>query len=157
MLLSDLGDSLLLATLGEDTVNGLYGVALDTLLAIQHAATQHDDWHVPDYSAALLEQEIALFPEWYLQGLLGLRLDEAERLMLRDLFERLSASALEQPQVLVHRDYHSRIQLLQPDGTLGVIDFQHAAGGLISYDRVSRRRHCYLELPAARSPVWARV
>ncbi len=156
MLLSDLGDSLLLAALDEDTVNGLYGVALDTLFAIQQAATQHDGWHVPDYSAALLEQEMALFPEWYLQGLLGLRLDEAEREMLRDLFERLSASAVEQPQVLVHRDYHSRNLMLQPDGTLGVIDFQDAVRGPITYDLVSLLRDCYIEWPAARVQVWAR-
>ncbi|MBK6584887.1 MAG: phosphotransferase [Gammaproteobacteria bacterium] len=156
LLLSDLGDTLLLGALGEDTVEALYRTALDTLLAIQGAAIQHGGWRAPDYSAALLEQEMALFPEWYLQGLLGLEPDAGERRMLRDLFECLGASALEQPQVLVHRDYHSRNLMLQPDGTLGVIDFQDAVRGPLTYDLVSLLRDCYIEWPAARVQAWAR-
>jgi aminoglycoside/choline kinase family phosphotransferase len=155
LLLSDLGDTLLLDVLAEDTVSTLYALALDTLFAIQHAATGDCDWQVPEYSADLLGQEMALFPQWYLEGLLGITPDAGERQMLQELFARLGASALEQPQVLVHRDYHSRNLMLQPDGTLGVIDFQDAVRGPLTYDLVSLLRDCYVEWPVARVRAWA--
>ena len=119
--------------------------ATRALLAIQLASRPGV---LPAYDRDLLSRELALFPEWYLQGLLGLEPDAGERRMLRDLFECLGASALEQPQVLVHRDYHSR-NLMRTDatgaGNPGIIDFQDAVFGPISYDMVSLLKDAYIE------------
>ena len=155
LLLSDFGDSLMLGALDERSVDGLYARAMDTLLHIQGAATGHEGWQLPAYSEALLLQEMALFPAWYLEGLLGIGLDEQERALLQELFARLVASAREQPQVFVHRDYHSRNLMLLPGGALGVIDFQDAVTGPLTYDLVSLLRDCYVEWPPARVEAWA--
>lgn len=154
LLLEDLGDALLLGALDENRVDALYATAMQTLLRLQACATSIDGWALPCYSAELLQQEMDLFPEWFLRRLLGIAADDAEESMLRQLFGHLVASALEQPQVLVHRDYHSRNLMLLPDGQLGVIDFQDAVVGPLSYDLVSLLRDCYVAWPAARVRQW---
>ncbi|MCB1631263.1 MAG: phosphotransferase [Pseudomonadales bacterium] len=155
LLLEDLGDALLLAALDESSVDVLYGRALDVLLCMQRARTSHDGWQLPSYSAGLLQQEMALFPHWYLERLLGITLDVGEEALLGALFDRLIASALAQPQVFVHRDYHSRNLMLLPEGGLGVIDFQDAVSGPLTYDAVSLLRDCYVAWPAERVAAWA--
>lgn len=156
LLLEDLGDTLLLGALDEASVDALYARALDTLLHVQAAATTHAGWPLPPYSAALLEQELALFAHWYLEKLLGITPDAAEAALLRALFDRLIASALEQPQVFVHRDYHSRNLMLLPGAGIGVIDFQDAVVGPLTYDLVSLLRDCYVAWPPERVRGWAR-
>jgi len=155
LLLSDLGDSLLLEALNDDSVDAHYAHAIDTLLLLQSSAVAGDGWRLPDYDEALLRREMELFPHWYLESLLGLGLDAAERALIERLFARLVASALEQPQVFVHRDYHSRNLMLPGDGALGVIDFQDAVVGPVSYDLVSLLRDCYIAWPAQRVDAWA--
>ena len=155
LLLSDFGDTLMLGALDEHSVEGLYARAMDTLLRIQGAATVREGWHLPAYSEALLLQEMQLFPDWYLEGLLGIVLGAHDRALLRELFARLVASAQEQPQVFVHRDYHSRNLMLLPGGALGVIDFQDAVTGPLTYDLVSLLRDCYVQWPPARVDAWA--
>ena len=119
LLLSDFGDTLMLGGLDESSVDGLYARAMDTLLHIQGAATVCEGWQLPPYSGELLLQEMELFPAWYLKGRSGSRSARRQGL-LQALFARLVASAREQPQVFVHRDYHSRNLMLLPDGALGV-------------------------------------
>jgi hypothetical protein len=155
LLLSDFGDSLLLGALDAVSVDALYARAMDTLMHIQGAATEREGWRLPPYSEALLRQEMELFPAWYLEGLLGLELTADEKTLLHELFERLIASARSQPQVFVHRDFHSRNLMLLPDGDLGVIDFQDAVIGPLTYDLVSLLRDCYVEWPVARVRAWA--
>lgn len=155
LLLSDFGDTLLLGALDAGSVDALYARALDTLVHIQAAATARDGWQLPAYSEALLLQEMELFPAWYLEGLLGITLDATEKALLQELFARLVASAREQPQVFVHRDYHSRNLMLLSDGAIGVIDFQDAVTGPVTYDLVSLLRDCYVEWPASRVDAWA--
>ncbi len=99
------------------------------------------------YDAQCLQLEMDLFADWFVGQLLGIQLDDQERGMLSKLFSRLIESALEQPQVVVHRDYHSRNLMLLDDGALGVIDFQDAVVGPITYDLVSLLKDCYLRLP----------
>jgi aminoglycoside/choline kinase family phosphotransferase len=154
MLLSDLGDTLLLAELNDSSADRLYALALDTLLDIQRARIAIDGWQLPDYSAALLRQEMDLFPQWYLRQLLGIEPTAGEQDLIESTFARLAASALEQPQVFVHRDYHSRNLMLPPAGGLGVIDFQDAVRGPITYDLVSLLRDCYVAWPAERVRAW---
>jgi len=154
LLLTDFGDTLLLGELDAVSVDALYGRAMDTLLRIQAAATEHEGWHLPLYSDALLRQEMELFPQWYLEQLLGLSLAAEEKNLLDALFARLIASAREQPQVFVHRDFHSRNLMLLPGGELGVIDFQDAVTGPLTYDLVSLLRDCYISWPPERVQEW---
>lgn len=155
LLLEDLGDLTLLGVLDATNVDELYAKALDTLLRLQTVAASHEGWRLPGYTESLLMQELALFPDWYLGKLLGITLEAAEAALVGRLFDRLVASALEQPRVFVHRDYHSRNLMLLPDGELGVIDFQDAVSGPLGYDLVSLLRDCYVAWPAERVTAWA--
>ena len=155
LLIGDFGDRLLLSALDEVSVDLLYARALETLLRVQSAPTVQDGWRLPDYSRALLDQEMRLFPQWFLERLLGLGPGAQERELLEQVFGRLCDEALAQPQVLVHRDYHSRNLMLLEDGSLGVIDFQDAVRGPITYDPVSLLRDCYVAWEPQRVRRWA--
>ena len=150
MLLSDMGDQLLLPLLNDASAEGLYHQALDSLIGIQK--TRID---LPLYDEALLDREMALFTDWYLGEHLGLTLTSQEQHMLRETFEVLRESALGQIQVPVHRDYHSRNIMVCEDDTLGIIDFQDAVLGPITYDVVSLLRDCYVAWPMEQVEQWA--
>ncbi len=143
----DLGDALMLAGLGPENHDLRYAAALAALVRIQ--TTVCDPAVFPVYSAALLRDEMALFPQWFIQTLLGIELTPQERALLADLFDLLTESAGAQPKVVVHRDYHSRNLLLLDDGDVGIVDFQDAVAGPLSYDLVSLLRDCYHRLPEA--------
>jgi N-acetylmuramate 1-kinase len=100
------------------------------------------------YDNNQLQVEMNLFADWFLGQLLGLELSAEERSLLDQLYSHLVVCATGQPQVVVHRDYHSRNLMLLEDGSLGVIDFQDAIVGPITYDLVSLLKDCYLRLPA---------
>ena len=153
LLLEDLGDRLLLPELTAGSVDAAYRRAMDVLLRM--AALETAGLDIPHYDAALLQEELGRFPAWFAEALLGHTPDEQERGLLRQVDSLLVASALEQPQVLVHRDFHSRNLMPQEDGALAVIDFQDAVAGPISYDLVSLLRDCYVRWPAARVRDWA--
>ncbi|MCB1847133.1 MAG: phosphotransferase [Ottowia sp.] len=153
LLLEDLGDRLLLPELTTGSVDAAYRRAMDVLLRM--AALETAGLDIPHYDAALLQEELGRFPAWFAEALLGHTPDEQERGLLRQVDSLLVASALEQPQVLVHRDFHSRNLMPQEDGALAVIDFQDAVAGPISYDLVSLLRDCYVRWPAARVRDWA--
>jgi aminoglycoside/choline kinase family phosphotransferase len=155
LLLEDLGDRLLRPALDEGSVERLYDAALQTLLAIQRAPTAGTGWELADYAQPLLEQEMQLFPEWFLRRLRGMEPTAAEVAGIHGLFNLLTAEALAQPQVLVHRDYHSRNLMLLDAGELGVIDFQDAVRGPVTYDLVSLLRDCYVSWPPERVDAWA--
>ncbi|QQD24919.1 phosphotransferase [Venatoribacter cucullus] len=149
MLLEDFGDQLLWPALHADGLSekdlaDLYGQAITQLLHIQQLPTDN----LPPYDAGLLDREMALFRDWLCQQLLGMELSDAEQELLHQTFTLLRASALAQPVVAVHRDYHSRNLMLRPDGSLGVIDFQDAVAGPATYDLVSLLRDCYVRWPA---------
>lgn len=150
--LSDLGTSLYLPALNENSVEVLYGDAMGALLQLQ----QHPipDW-LPVYDRELLLQEMQLFADWYLQRHLGLALDAAQQQILQHAFAQLADVALEQPDVIVHRDYHSR-NLLLSEPNPGVIDFQDAVRGPVTYDLVSLLRDCYIAWPRLRVEQWVR-
>lgn len=142
----DLGDALMLAGLAAGNRDRRYGAALAALVRLQ--TTAPDPAVFPAYSAALLRDEMALFPQWFVGALLGLTPNAAEQHLLDRLFDLLIDSALAQPQVVVHRDYHSRNLLLLDDGDVGIVDFQDAVVGPLTYDLVSLLRDCYHRLPA---------
>lgn len=147
LLLSDLGSTTYLATLqqpADDPLRDahLYADALGTLAAIQAASRPGV---LPEYDRALLLRELQLFPEWYVARHKGVTLTDKERAMLDDTFERILAVNLAEPRVFVHRDYHSRNLMHLPGGrNPGVIDFQDAVYGPITYDLVSLLKDAYI-------------
>ena len=154
LLLEDFGDRLMLGQLTPDTANSLYQGALDELVRIQQIPPQPHH-PLPAYNAALLNREMALFRDWLLEGYLGLTLDNVEKSMLDTTFALLRESALAQPEVTVHRDYHSRNLLVREQHTRpGVIDFQDAVSGPVTYDAVSLLKDCYIQWPEERICEW---
>ncbi|TGD72824.1 aminoglycoside phosphotransferase [Mangrovimicrobium sediminis] len=153
LLLGDLGDRLLLAELDTHSVDASYRTAFGVLL--QLAALPADDPAWPHYDRALLGEELSRFPEWFAGRLLQRPLDAAEQAMWQALCAELIDSALAQPRVLVHRDFHSRNLMPQADGRLGVIDFQDAVIGPATYDLVSLLRDCYVRWPREQVRGWA--
>jgi N-acetylmuramate 1-kinase len=153
LLLEDLGDDLLLPRLDPGSADGHYRRACDILLQMARPVPGVEV--LPAYDRMLLEEELGRFPGWFVEKLLGHRLDNGERDLLAGVFSKLVASALEQPRVLVHRDFHSRNLMLQADGQLAVIDFQDAVRGPVSYDLVSLLRDCYIRWPASQVRAWA--
>lgn len=154
LLLTDLGTSLYLDALSEDTVERLYGDALGALMSLQ-ACGPDNTAHLPPYDRALLQSEMQLFTDWYLDKHLGITADDAMREVLACVHELCIASALEQPQVCVHRDYHSRNLMVLEDHNPGILDFQDAVVGPMTYDLVSLLRDCYISWPRARVEEWA--
>lgn len=151
MLLEDFGDQLLLPQLSETTVEQHYAAAFEALRQIQRTTDQPA---LPPYDRVMLAREMALFPEWFLTRLLGLELQEEEYHLLGLVAKLLIESALAQPQVSVHRDYHSRNLMLVDDGRLGIIDFQDAVSGPVTYDLVSLLRDCYIDWPDEQVRFW---
>lgn len=153
MMLEDFGDSLYLPALtaarrqgDEQQVDRLYGAALDCLARIQAVPAET----LAPYDRALLHREMALFDEWFCAGLLGRAPDGQGRSLLDTLYRHLEDRALAQPQVFVHRDYHSRNLMIRGAEALpGVIDFQDAVRGPVTYDLVSLLRDCYIVWPQA--------
>ena len=153
MLLSDLGDDLYLDQLNDENADDLYGRAFGALTRLQQC--QDISGHpLPGYDQALLQREMDLFRDWLVTDLLGMPVGPGVKHMFVEVSEFLIDSALEQPQVCVHRDYHSRNLLVDGEHTPGVIDFQDAVIGPITYDLVSLLRDCYLEWPDLRVYGW---
>ncbi|MBR9828589.1 MAG: phosphotransferase [Oceanospirillales bacterium] len=150
MLLDDFGDQLLLPALNEGSVEAHYAQALELLRQIQRATNPQ----LPPYDRVMLAREMALFPEWFLTRLLGLELSEDEYKLIGLVARLLIESAQAQPQVSVHRDYHARNLMLRDGGGLGVIDFQDAVQGPVTYDLVSLLRDCYIDWPDEQVRFW---
>jgi len=153
LLLEDFGDNLLQQALNPDSVELLYGECLMTLLRLQQC--QQPPALVAAYDGDFLRSELNLFEHWFVEALLESSLDATERQLLDDTFKCLEVSALAQPQVLVHRDYHSRNLLVTEGGAPGVVDFQGALIGPITYDLVSLLRDCYIRWPRDDVRRWA--
>ena len=153
LLLSDLGSLPYLDALSADSVERLYGDALEALAQMQ-ASVPADG--LPPYDEQLLQQEMALFPDWFLTTHLGLELNEAQQQLLQQTFRMLADNALAQPQVFVHRDYHSR-NLMVCEHNPGILDFQDAVHGPVTYDLVSLLRDCYIAWPREQVEGWVRA
>ncbi|WP_374604817.1 aminoglycoside phosphotransferase family protein [Arenimonas sp.] len=152
VLMEDLGDRILLPELTDSRVDTLYGEAMDALLAMQQNA---DTDGLPGYDEERLVAEMELMPEWFLKRHLGFVPECEQWDVIESAFRALVTSAQAQPQVFVHRDYHSRNLLVTDENSPGVIDFQDAVRGPVTYDLVSLLRDCYIEWPRARVEQWA--
>ena len=150
-VLDDFGDVLLLDTLDTENADAYYGSALETLTVIQQIPADS----LPDYDQHLLRQEMEMFLSWFLDRLLSVQLSDASLQLLDEAFTHLINNALSQPQVFVHRDYHSRNLMLMDENWLGIIDFQDAVRGPVTYDAVSLLRDCYIQWPLDRTEAWA--
>jgi aminoglycoside/choline kinase family phosphotransferase len=153
MLLSDLGDTLLLGCLNPDTVDGLYGQALDALLHLQDCKDV-PGYPLPPYDRRRLLDEMGLFRDWFIGSYLGMVPSDEDRDTLNKAFATIADAVLAQPQVFVHRDYHSRNLMLLADGSIGVIDFQDAVTGPVTYDLLSLLRDAYIVWPDAQVQGW---
>jgi N-acetylmuramate 1-kinase len=153
LLLTDLGEELYLARLNDHTVERLYGDAMGALRLLQGAG-RSDESFLPDYDQDLLLAEMRLFRDWYLQRHLGLGLTRRQSAILEEAFTRLAERALAQPRVWVHRDYHSRNLLVTDEHNPGIVDFQDALRGPVTYDLVSLLRDCYIAWPQQRVEQW---
>jgi aminoglycoside/choline kinase family phosphotransferase len=159
LLNSDLGSQTYLMELDrQGDADRLYADAIDALVRIQARGGTHAA-QLPPYDDALLRREMGLFPEWFCGRHLGLALAGNDEAALTGVFDILSATALQQPRVFVHRDYHSR-NLMVGDGARhgenpGILDFQDAVCGPVTYDLVSLLRDCYVAWPAEQVRAWA--
>jgi len=151
LLLEDFGSEAYFSALNDGSADALYGDALDQLLRLQRDASVDG---LPAYDRELLLSEMTLFSDWLLNKHLGLALDEQERQMLSCAFESLIANALVQPVVFVHRDFHSRNLMVVSQRNPGVLDFQDAVAGPITYDLASVLRDCYVRWPGPRVDAW---
>ena len=155
LLLTDLGDTTYLAALTDATPNqpsarDLYLAANDALIRIQQAS---QPGVLPEYDRALLTRELMLFPEWYVAKHLGVDMSPEQSATLTTVFERLLANNLAQPQVYVHRDWHSR-NLMVSDPNPGILDFQDAVYGPITYDLASLYKDAYIVWDEEQSLDW---
>jgi N-acetylmuramate 1-kinase len=156
VLMEDLGSVHYLERLrAGENADVLYGDALAALQRIQLRGRPLTA-ELPPYDRAALMAEMTLMPEWFCGRHLRLELDADDHALLEGSFDRLVQSALEQPVVFVHRDYHSRNLMLLGARNPGIVDFQDALAGPIGYDLVSLLKDCYIAWPRARVEAWVR-
>lgn len=141
LLLSDLGNDTYLSQLKRENAKALYSDACQALIKMQ-LATQPNA--LPPYDSALLMRELQLFPEWYIAKHLGKTLTAEQQAVMDKTFALLLDNILHQPQVTVHRDYHSRNLMVTSENNPGILDFQDAVIGAITYDLVSLFKDAYI-------------
>lgn len=152
LLLTDLGEALYLRMLNAGNVEQLYGDAMERLMSMQIKARADE---LPLYDRRLLMGEMELFRVWLVGKELRIDLSREQHEALDRVFTRLADAALSQPRVFVHRDYHSRNLMLTTDNNPGILDFQDAVLGPVTYDLVSLLRDCYIRWPPEQVETWA--
>jgi aminoglycoside/choline kinase family phosphotransferase len=161
MCLSYLGETMLWNKLdalkqqnGLTEVQGIYRQAFNILLRIQ-GKREGSDILLPPFDGVMLQNEMDLFREWFCAGIMGIDLSGEDNALMDHYFGLLIDAAMAQPQVCVHRDYHSRNLMYQTDGNFGVLDFQDAVLGPFTYDAVSLIKDCYISWPKTLIREWA--
>ena len=141
LILEDFGDTHLLSQLNAANFKTLYKQAIDEIITMQEA----DATGLPLYDKAFLHFEMELMQEWYLEKKLGLTLTQTQQTLVEKALQNIANTVLEQPQnIFVHRDYHSRNIMLTSSSKLGIIDYQDAMNGALTYDLVSLLKDCYI-------------
>ncbi len=156
MLQTDLGDRLYLPELTRESSETLYTQAFATLEKMQLIPSS-ELANIPNYDNNALIEEMMLFKDWFLERYLSITLSPEEEQLIEHTFNQLAANALAQRQVFVHRDYHSRNLLVCQENSPGVIDFQDAVSGPVTYDLVSLLKDCYIEWPESRVKDWCKL
>ncbi|WP_208279707.1 aminoglycoside phosphotransferase family protein [Massilia oculi] len=142
LLLGDLGTTTYLARLDSDNAAFMYSDAVDALLKFQMAS---QPGVLPEFDRAFILRELNIFPEWYLNRHLGVTLDDKQQAQLDKVFEAIASNVLAQQQVFMHRDFHSRNLMFLDHGNPGVLDFQDAVYGPVTYDLASLLRDAYIQ------------
>jgi aminoglycoside/choline kinase family phosphotransferase len=142
LLLSDLGTTTYLQRLNADNAAFMYSDAVDALIKLQLASRPGE---LPEFDRAFVLRELNLFPEWFIERHLGVQLDDIQRAQLDKVFEAITSNVLAQQQVTMHRDFHSRNLMFLEQGNPGVLDFQDAVYGPITYDLASLLRDAYIQ------------
>lgn len=154
MLQEDLGDTQLQTVLNEETASECYSRALDMLLPIQQQSAEQ----LPPFDETLLRFELSLFPQWFLQQLLGIDIDDQSiATLLASVTDLLADTIAEQPYTTMHRDYHSRNIMVANDNELALIDFQGALHGPILYDAASLLKDCYISWSEPQVQQWLKA
>jgi aminoglycoside/choline kinase family phosphotransferase len=146
LLLSDFGDQLFLKELNQNNAEKLYDSALSALSILQ-TCQQVDQWTVPVFTEQFMRQELSLFKEWFLDKYLKINLNHSLETKLSNCFDFLAKEIAKQKYVFMHRDYHSANLLLLPHNHVGILDFQDAFMGPVTYDVASLLRDCYIDFP----------
>ena len=155
MLLDDFGDTLLLPALTEDTADAYYQQVVKSLLDIQRLEHGYgESFQLANYDVKLLIDEMDLFKQWFVEEMLGYILSSQDLALIDSVFDQLVNSAQQQPQVFVHRDFHARNLMVLDSSEIGVIDFQDAVIGPITYDLVSVYKDCYIAWPRRKLEQW---
>jgi N-acetylmuramate 1-kinase len=157
LLLTDLGSMHYLENLSHDpaAAGALYEDALRALGLIQSRGVAFQS-HLPPYDEQLLRFELSLFHDWLCEKHLGIRFDSSDESQWQELCKLLVSNALDQPQVFVHRDYHSRNLMVTRTDNPGILDFQDAVEGPLTYDLVSLLRDCYISWAPEQVAAWRR-
>jgi aminoglycoside/choline kinase family phosphotransferase len=150
LLLNDLGNKTYLDVIDSENADDLFNDALQALLAFQQLPMVAP---LPSYDVALLRRELELFPEWYVKRELGIEFDAAQQVLWQQVSDLLIDSALAQPKVLVHRDYMPR-NLMLSEPNPGVLDFQDAVYGPVTYDVTCLFKDAFLSWPEERVSGW---
>jgi len=150
LLLNDLGQKTYLDVIDGQNADQLFADAIDALLAYQQLPM---DAPLPSYDVALLRRELELFPEWYVKRHLGIEFDQAQQASWQQASDLLIESALAQPKVLVHRDFMPR-NLMLSEPNPGVLDFQDAVYGPVTYDITCLFKDAFLSWPEERVDAW---
>ena len=155
LLIGDLGKETMLNAIHrqETKAQEFYGEAIEILINIQTNGSSHVEG-LPLYSKELLMDEMRLFVDWFCLRHLKIGPEIIDDYGFEEIFEQLSVYALDQNQVFVHRDFHSRNILMSEKGEMGVVDFQDALRGPITYDLVSLLKDCYISLPSSKIDHW---
>jgi len=156
LLLSDLGSTLYLTELRNDRscAADLYGDAISALARMQNLGNEFQS-ELPPYDKALLSFELSLFHDWLCERHLNIKFTDSDEQQWQDVSRLLIDNALQQTKVFVHRDYHSRNLMVTGDNNPGILDFQDAVEGPLTYDLVSLLKDCYVSWPRQQVNTWA--
>lgn len=153
LLLTDLGDVTFFNALSHQEADTLYKKAIDELLLLQ-TCTEIKNYELPYFDEVFMQRELDLFRDWFVIKHLQLPLSNKDKKMLDNTFSLLMQEISKQQKICVHRDYHSRNLMLLNNGSVGVLDFQDAVWGPISYDLVSLLKDCYIAWPKSARKKW---
>jgi len=155
LLITDLGSTTYQSMLNTSSADLLYKKATDSLVKIQ---TRSNTQGLANYTDQKLKDEMSLFNDWYIKKYQNSDLSSKQEAELKATKHLLASSALEQPQTLVHRDYHCRNLMVCDESALetpGIIDYQDMVVGPVTYDLVSLFKDCYIDWPAGEVEKWA--
>lgn len=150
LLLDDLGDEWLLSQLTSENANKFYQSAMQLILHMQQCSSES----LPVFDSTHIRNELNLFPEWFIHKYLKITLTPKEQALIDAVFDNLTLKITQQPYRFIHRDFHSRNLMVLQNNQLGIIDFQDAMHGPITYDLVSLLKDCYIQWPQESIRAW---